>query len=213
MIHIKEIFYSLKGEGVYTGTPMAFVRFAGCNLKCSFCDTNHQASEVLPIDAIVARVKKFPTKRVVITGGEPLLQDEYIQLCDLLHREGYQIHLETNGTLFNVELSCFDWIAVSPKTRELNPTLMFSANEVKFLCGMIEWRELIDYVTDHYDCGTAKMMLMPVARGLSQFNEQSNDVRSPKDLIEENINTAINYCLQHPNFSLCMQMHKILCIQ
>jgi len=110
---INEIFYSLQGEGHWTGTPMIFVRFSGCNLKCSFCDTDHSAFTDMAIEQIISKVKSFgECKSVCLTGGEPSLQTDQ-ELVDALHNERFRIHIETNGTK---ELpNGIDWITVSPK--------------------------------------------------------------------------------------------------
>ena len=70
---INEIFYSLQGEGFYTGTPSVFVRFSGCNLSCPFCDTDHNLGVMMTADEIAAAVNAFPASHVVLTGGEPSL--------------------------------------------------------------------------------------------------------------------------------------------
>ena len=87
MRKINEIFYSLQGEGYHTGTPAIFVRFSGCNLKCDFCDTQHEEGKMMTDDEIIAEVKKYPAVTVVLTGGEPSLwiDDE---LIDRLHQAG-----------------------------------------------------------------------------------------------------------------------------
>ena len=73
MRKINEIFYSLQGEGYHTGTPAVFVRFSGCNLKCSFCDTQHEEGTLMTDDEIIAEVSKYPAATVILTGGEPSL--------------------------------------------------------------------------------------------------------------------------------------------
>ena len=97
MRKINEIFYSLQGEGYHTGTPAIFVRFSGCNLKCDFCDTQHEEGKMMTDDEIIAEVKKYPAVTVVLTGGEPSLwiDDE---LIDRLHQAGKYVTIETNGT-------------------------------------------------------------------------------------------------------------------
>ena len=90
---VNEIFYSLQGEGHYTGTPAVFVRFAGCNLRCWFCDTDFEKGDEMSEDEIVEAVLQYPTRYVVITGGEPTLQIT-ASLCDKLHAHGlYLIRL------------------------------------------------------------------------------------------------------------------------
>ena len=73
-MRINEIFYSLQGEGSFTGTPAVFIRFSGCNTKCPFCDTQHEEFVEMTEDEILAEVKKDPANHVVITGGEPTMQ-------------------------------------------------------------------------------------------------------------------------------------------
>lgn len=98
---INEIFYSVQGEGFYTGTPAVFIRFSGCNLKCPFCDTTHNNGELLTIKEMLAAIDKVcegnrPTL-VVLTGGEPTLWvDEW--LCDILAQRFKVVAMESNGT-------------------------------------------------------------------------------------------------------------------
>lgn len=73
MRKINEIFYSLQGEGFHTGTPAVFVRFSGCNLRCSFCDTRHEEGVMMTDEEIVEKVSSFPARIVILTGGEPSL--------------------------------------------------------------------------------------------------------------------------------------------
>ena len=114
---VNEIFYSLQGEGSFTGTPMVFVRFSGCNRACSFCDTDFEKYAPLTAQEILAEVRRYPAHRVVLTGGEPLLQTD-AELINILHLAGYIIHIETNGTLPVPD--GIDWVTCSPKTPPLN---------------------------------------------------------------------------------------------
>lgn len=112
MRKINEIFYSLQGEGFHTGTPAVFVRFSGCNLKCSFCDTHHEDGVLMTDEAILAEVRKYPARMVILTGGEPSLWIDGA-LVDLLHRAGKYVCIETNGTRPLPE--GIDWVTCSPK--------------------------------------------------------------------------------------------------
>lgn len=134
---INEIFYSLQGEGRYTGYPMVFVRFAGCNLRCTWCD---QADSVplpgfelrftmVPFDAIVSTVKSYGCTRVCFTGGEPLTH-KVGDLAAQLQGMGHKIHVETNGTIYDTHP--YDWICVSPKG-PVDIRMYDRANEIKFI--------------------------------------------------------------------------------
>lgn len=112
MKKINEIFYSLQGEGFHTGTPAVFIRFSGCNLECSFCDTHHQDGVMMTDRQIIDEVRKYPAKMVVLTGGEPGLWVD-CNFIDLLHRENKYIAIETNGTKELPEN--IDRITCSPK--------------------------------------------------------------------------------------------------
>ena len=112
MRKINEIFYSLQGEGYHTGTPAVFVRFAGCNLKCSFCDTRHESGTLMTDEDIVAETLRYPARMVILTGGEPSLWID-AELVDAFHKAGKYVCVETNGT-------CplppgIDWVTCSPK--------------------------------------------------------------------------------------------------
>jgi organic radical activating enzyme len=109
---VNEIFYSLQGEGFYTGTAAVFLRFSGCNRACDFCDTAHQTFTEMTLDEIVKTVSSHPARHIVITGGEPTLQldDELIRA---LKGAGFYIQIETNGSL--PVPSGVDWVTCSPK--------------------------------------------------------------------------------------------------
>ena len=97
MRKINEIFYSLQGEGFHAGTPAVFVRFSGCNLKCDFCDTRHEEGKSMTDEEIVEEVLRYPSRMVILTGGEPgLWVDD--ALIEALHKAGKYICIETNGT-------------------------------------------------------------------------------------------------------------------
>ena len=91
MRKINEIFYSLQGEGYYTGTPAVFIRFSGCNLKCSFCDTRHEEGVLMSDDEIIAEVGKYPAVTVILTGGEPSLWIDEAFIDRLHHRESMSV--------------------------------------------------------------------------------------------------------------------------
>jgi len=133
---VNEIFYSIQGEGIHAGTPMVFVRFAGCNLHCTKadqgfdCDTKHDSRMSLTAAAILATVRRVGGKcrTVLFTGGEPLLQVGW-PLVDYLRTRAYQVFLETNGT---INTHCFfDWMTISPKRNQ--PVVLSSCNELRIV--------------------------------------------------------------------------------
>ncbi|MDE5869470.1 MAG: 7-carboxy-7-deazaguanine synthase QueE [Muribaculaceae bacterium] len=113
MKKIAEIFYSLQGEGHHTGYPSVFVRFSGCNLACSFCDTKHEDGMFMDDDAIIRAVNLYSADWIVLTGGEPTLwiDEDFVSL--LKRATGKKIAIETNGT--RPVPPSVDWVTVSPK--------------------------------------------------------------------------------------------------
>lgn len=104
---INEIFYSLQGEGKWTGLPNIFIRTAGCNLRCSFCDTKYayDNGKEMGLDEILNQIRKYPCKYICLTGGEPLLQEEIFRLIELLLKNNYKLCIETNGSINIKDLS------------------------------------------------------------------------------------------------------------
>lgn len=202
---VKEIFYSLQGEGLHVGRPTVFLRFAGCNLWsgreedrhkaiCKFCDTDFINPEFVfnSPEELAAKVGSFwPNEQgrpyVVCTGGEPLLQlDE--KLVHALARQGFEIGLETNGTL---ELKFkIDWVCVSPKAN--TKLKIHEGDELKLVFPQDE-NKPSDF--EHLN--------------FTHFYLQ------PKDCTELNKNRelALEHCLRNPRWKLSLQMHKILRIR
>ena len=126
LFRVNEIFYSLQGEGRNTGRAAVFVRFAGCNLRCPFCDTEFDTYREMTAEEIIAEVDEcrkdvspcdaYSKPLLVLTGGEPTLQvDE--AFVELLHQHGYEVAMESNGIL--PAPKNLDWLTVSPKGREV----------------------------------------------------------------------------------------------
>ena len=106
-MEISEIFYSIEGEGIEIGRPEIFIRLAGCNLRCAWCDTKYalENGTEMGIKLILQEVSKYPCKSVSITGGEPLLQKrELLELVRRLKDLNYWIQINTNGTIFDEEI-------------------------------------------------------------------------------------------------------------
>jgi 7-carboxy-7-deazaguanine synthase len=133
VLQLAEIFYSVQGEGTWTGTPAVFVRLAGCNLSCAFCDTDYSLKFLASVEDVVARVRAEggDCPMVIITGGEPFAQRETTALIAALRADGRRVHIESNGTL-PTTLPDDVWLTVSPKER-LHEAMARRANEAKLI--------------------------------------------------------------------------------
>jgi 7-carboxy-7-deazaguanine synthase len=98
---IYEIFYSIQGEGKWTGLPNIFIRTTGCNLRCSYCDTAYAyySKKEMNLEEIISKINKYNCNYIYITGGEPLLQKNINELINILIKKGYKIGIETNGSI------------------------------------------------------------------------------------------------------------------
>lgn len=123
-MRIAEIYKSIQGEGLLTGTESVFVRASGCNLRCRFCDTPytswHAEGDDLSVEDVIQQINTWRCSHVVLTGGEPMLYSELIPLCAQLRTAGRHITIETAGTLF-LPLCC-DLMSISPKLSNSTPS-------------------------------------------------------------------------------------------
>ena len=121
---ISELFYSVQGEGLLAGVPSVFVRTSGCNLRCRWCDTPYASSEPegeqQTVEEIVARVREYPARHAVLTGGEPMLAKGIEDLARTLKEAGYHITIETAGTIEPDGIAC-DLASLSPKLADSTP--------------------------------------------------------------------------------------------
>jgi 7-carboxy-7-deazaguanine synthase (Cx14CxxC type) len=203
---VKEIFYTLQGEGAQSGRVAVFCRFAGCNLwtgrevdrpsaVCSFCDTDFigvssdggkfQSPEELAcaVDAAWLGERTPETRKLVVcTGGEPLLQLDGAAV-DALHHLGFDVAVETNGT--QVAPPGLDWVCVSPKSTA--PLLLTAGDELKLVFPQPEAPPELFAELD-----------------FSHFFLQPMD----GPLVDANTQLAIRYCLAHPRWRLSLQTHK-----
>ena len=185
---VNEIFYSLQGEGYWTGTPMVFVRLCGCNLACPFCDTDHRDGTLMSAEEIVDEVRSHACGRICLTGGEPSLQAER-SLVEAFHLAGYRVHVETNGTRPLPE--GIDWITLSPKDA---PVVLERADEVKLVytgdeSGIPRW---LDFPGAHF--------LQPCDTGDAELNRSLTG-------------RCIDYIKKNPEWRLSLQTHKLLDIR
>lgn len=213
-LDVHSVFYTIQGEGPLTGHPAIFIRLAGCNLQCPLCDTDYTSKrERMWPEAVVREVRKLhPGPRlVVITGGEPFRQDITL-LVMLLLDDGYQVQIETNGTLPPPPgLPGFDqnvWIVCSPKTGKVHPATAARANAWKYVLkhGNVADDGLPVTALDH----TAHPRLQrppadfPIgAIYLQPADEQDTRVNSL------NVEAVKDSCLEH-GFTLQLQTHKLL---
>ncbi|MDA3860143.1 MAG: radical SAM protein [Melioribacteraceae bacterium] len=156
MLKINEIFYSIQGESTYAGERCVFVRLTGCNLRCTYCDTEYAFydGEDLQIDSIIEKIESFNCNLVEITGGEPLLQDGVYPLMEILCDKGFTVLLETSGSLSieNVDnrvTNILDFKTPSSKMDKKNDfnnvDFLKPKDEVKFVLGT---REDYDWAKD-----------------------------------------------------------------
>lgn len=190
---INEIFYSLQGEGYWTGTPAVFVRFSGCNLKCAFCDTDHQNGRHYTTEEVISKIQKYPARHIIFTGGEPTLQLSR-DLVERLHTLGKFLHIETNGSIRlsdDIENN-IDWITVSPKDA---PIKIQRIDELKALYhGERQDMAALDSIrTANPDC----RYLQPC------------DVNNPQEN-SRILSETIEYIKQNPRWRLSLQTHKII---
>lgn len=180
---VNDIFYSLQGEGHNTGRAAVFIRFSGCNLHCSFCDTDFSHYRELTIDDIIGEMAQYPARFVVLTGGEPSLQASF-DFIDRLHREGYEVAMESNGT--HIPPANLDWLTVSPKE-----------NVAVKLCQ--ELKVLFDGQTPVNDWGIKAdyYYLQPCDMGDRQRNADIT-------------NRCVDYIKKHPQWRLSLQTHKLV---
>ncbi|OUX20445.1 MAG: 7-carboxy-7-deazaguanine synthase [bacterium TMED250] len=207
MYTIKEIYYTIQGEGFHTGRSAVFVRFTGCNLWtghekdrenaiCNFCDTDFIGTDgpgggrfQTPDDLVENILSKWPSRSieqrfVVFTGGEPLLQMNE-ELINVLHFNKFEIAIETNGTV-NAPKN-IDWVCVSPKAG--SDLIITKGNELKLVYPQhgIDPSQYENLNFDHFS-------LQPMD------NESLN----------ENIQKTIKYCHEHPLWRLSLQTHKFV---
>lgn len=144
-LHISELFYSIQGESTFAGYPCAFIRLAGCNLRCSYCDARYTYEEQplsLPLGHILSFTEKYPTAIVEITGGEPLLQQEVYLLMEKLIQAKRVVLLETNGSILLdkvpaavikiMDIKCPD-SGMSDRMNLHNIKLLSPVDEIKFV--------------------------------------------------------------------------------
>jgi len=194
---ISEIFHSIQGEGVLAGVSSVFIRTSGCNLRCTWCDTPYTSWKPegtdQSVDSVLAVVKEFGARHVVLTGGEPMLFEESVTLCEQLRALGHHITIETAGTVFR-PIAC-DLMSISPKLSNSTPLhdpfwslqhekLRLQAEVVSRLMSLCDYQlkfvvaEPSDLAEIHplvsqLNANAEKVLLMPEGRDGATLNERS----------------------------------------
>lgn len=146
LYQVVETFYSIQGEGYWSGAASWFIRLAGCNLDCAFCDTDKDARRAASAEEMLEEAGRCPARRLVLTGGEPTLQPVQA-LIDVFRVAGWFVQVETNGTQALPEA---DWITFSPKAGVEYPADL-RANEVKVvLDGQVRPGDFLDGRFEHF---------------------------------------------------------------
>lgn len=216
---IAEIYQSVQGEGLLTGTPSVFVRASGCNLRCWYCDTPYASwqpeGEDLAVDEILDEVRRHEAGHVVITGGEPMLFAELVPLTEALRDEGRHITIETAGTLY-LDLAC-DLMSISPKLANSAPPpgedprwhrrherTRHRPEVVRRLLGQYQWqlKFVVDRPDDCRDMETYLEELPEVDRSRVMLMPQGTDTRS----LARQAQWIEPYCREH-GLRYCPRKH------
>ncbi len=191
-LKVNEIFYSIQGEGKYTGHPAVFVRFAGCNLHCSFCDTEFESYTEMTVDEIMSEVLRYPTNLVILTGGEPTLQIT-TELLNAFENGRRFVNIETNGT-HQLPEGPIHWVTCSPKSGP-NSLNIQRIDELK-----VVYQGQDVSIFEHMTIKPKVYSLQPCDTG--------DPVRN-----QEILQKTIDYVLQHPQWHLSLQTHKMINIK
>jgi 7-carboxy-7-deazaguanine synthase len=202
-MRVTEIFFSIQGEGTRAGRPCVFVRFTGCDLRCGYCDTAYafHGGQDLSREQIVAEVARHPTKLVLLTGGEPLLQRELPELAAELLARGYEVTVETHGQRPTDALPPQVIRIVDVKTPGSGEETTDFAylgglrphDEVKFVvCSEEDWRWCLDVIRRHELEGRVALLVSPVHGAVE-----------PKDLARWILESGVDARLN-------LQLHKIV---
>jgi 7-carboxy-7-deazaguanine synthase len=194
MLPLMEAFYTIQGEGTFSGHPAYFIRLGGCDVGCVWCDVKEswEAGKwpVVSIEEIVAGALVYPGRLVVITGGEPLMY-ELGPLTKLLKESGFTINMETSGA--HPYSGTFDWVCFSPKKfKKPHPTIFEQANELKVV---IFHPSDFDFAEQH------AAMVAPSCVKLLQPEWSKSSV-----LLEK----IITYAKNHPVWQISLQTHKFM---
>ncbi len=199
MLKVNEIFYSIQGESTYSGERCVFVRLTGCNLRCTYCDTEYAFydGDELSVTAIIEKVKSYNCNLVEITGGEPLLQNEVYILMEKLCDNNFTVLLETSGSVSIKDvdkrvINILDFKTPSSKMDNKNyfqnVELLKTSDEVKFVIGSKEDYDWSKSIIQKYDLDKKVKILFSSIFGKIEHNALV------KWILEDNLN--VKYQLQ-----------------
>ena len=212
--YVKEIFSTIQGEGPHAGRSATFIRLAGCNLRCHFCDTDFslEGSARLTVVEILKQTVLNGHELVVITGGEPLLQDLTELVSTLLYTD-HEVQIETAGTLAPPPI--YDrrfTIVVSPKTGSIHPEIAQRAAAFKYLtkAGAFSEADGLPNWSTQDPTRAAKIYRPPVSFPKSQIYLQPLDETHVNPAYtKQNVDAAVSLCRKF-GYRLSLQLHKIL---
>jgi organic radical activating enzyme len=193
---VVETFHSVQGEGAWTGVNAFFIRLGGCDVHCSWCDTkeswNAKRHPQILVQDLAKKAKVINPAIVVVTGGEPLMHN-LEPLTQQLHQLGLRVHLETSGA--HPFSGQFDWVTFSPKQfKPPHPSIYPHANELKIV------------VATEADLQWAEQQATLVNPDTLKYLQPEWNTSSSQELI-------FNYILQHPQWRIGLQIHKLLAVR
>lgn len=195
-IPVMEHFYTIQGEGTYSGKAAYFIRLAGCDVGCVWCDVKASwqiaEEEIMPVQELVEAAASHPSRIAVITGGEPLLHD-LTELTTLLHRKGFQVHIETSGA--HPLSGSVDWVCLSPKKfKQPVSSIYESADELKVI------------IYNKKDFEWAEHEAAKVSNSCRLFLQPEWSQR------EKVMPWMVDYVKNHPQWEISLQIHNYLAI-
>ena len=204
-MRVNEIFYSLQGESSYSGWPCAFIRLTGCNLRCTYCDTQYAFYEgtEMSVAEILAKIEAYPTRLVLVTGGEPMLQEQVHELLEKLIGGGYAVLLETGGqaSLAGVDPRVHKIVDFKCPSSGMeshndygNVRYLTHGDEVKFVVG--------DRDDFEWACNLLRQYDLTSRAGVVAFSPVYGKI-SPEDLADWVLQCGLRVRLQ-------LQLHKII---
>lgn len=194
MLPVMEAFYTIQGEGTFSGSPTYFIRLGGCDVGCVWCDVKEsweaEKWPILSVDSLIKEAKNFPSRTVVITGGEPLMYN-LGPLTAALKENGFRIHIETSGA--HPFSGTFDWVCFSPKKfKKPHPDIYQKADELKVIAY---------HNSDFAFAEEHASKVKPTCQKLLQPEWSKKESMTKK---------VIDYVKSNPNWKISLQTHKFM---